>query len=56
MIYLTLTFVVRDDGFIADVFKETVVMPTYLLAFAVCDFKYLSNVTENWTVGKEFPE
>ncbi|XP_022293298.2 aminopeptidase N-like [Crassostrea virginica] len=40
-----------DDGFIADVFQETVVMPTYLLAFAVCDFKYLSNATENWTMN-----
>ncbi|XP_048768229.2 aminopeptidase N-like [Ostrea edulis] len=40
-----------DNGFIADVFAETVVMPTYLLAFAVCDFKYLSNVTTNWTMN-----
>lgn len=45
-----------DDGFIADVFQETVVMPTYLLAFAVCDFKYLSNVTENWTMKTYAPK
>lgn len=42
---------IAEDGFIADVFQETVVMPTYLLAFAVCDFKYLSSVTQNWTMN-----
>ena len=28
-----------------DLFQKTMVMPTYLLAFIVCDYSYLSTVT-----------
>ncbi|CAG2202846.1 ANPEP [Mytilus edulis] len=34
------------DGYFADIFEQTVVMPTYLLAFAVCDFPHKVNTTK----------
>ncbi|XP_076118297.1 aminopeptidase N-like [Mytilus galloprovincialis] len=33
-------------GYFADIFEQTVVMPTYLLAFAVCDFPHKVNTTK----------
>ncbi|XP_069131189.1 aminopeptidase N-like [Argopecten irradians] len=35
------------DGYIADVYDTTVIMPTYLVAFAFCDFLNVTNKTSN---------
>ncbi|CAH1789477.1 unnamed protein product [Owenia fusiformis] len=39
--------VARPDGLVADIYERTVKMPTYLLAFIVCDFAKTEGVTEN---------
>ena len=33
----------RTDNMVADYYEKTVIMPTYLLAFIVCDFGYLQD-------------
>ncbi|XP_067653450.1 uncharacterized protein [Haliotis asinina] len=35
----------REAGFVADIYHTTPIMSTYLVAFVVCDFQYLSNRT-----------
>ena len=40
-------YVFRGNGWIADRFNTTPIMSTYLLALIVCDFTYVSNMTEN---------
>ncbi|XP_021377931.1 uncharacterized protein LOC110466016 isoform X1 [Mizuhopecten yessoensis] len=35
------------DGYVADVYQESPVMSTYLVAMIVCDFQSTSNVTKN---------
>ena len=45
--------VCREDGWIADVFGETPVMSTYLLAFVVSDFKYTQKLTSRNTLVSE---
>ncbi|XP_076438167.1 uncharacterized protein LOC143277263 isoform X2 [Babylonia areolata] len=37
----------RGDGYVADRFEQTLITPTYLLAFIVADFKCLSNETKH---------
>ena len=37
----------RPNGFVADEYKVSEKMSTYLLAFIVCDFKKLTGKTKN---------
>ncbi|XP_067653154.1 aminopeptidase N-like [Haliotis asinina] len=38
-----------SDGMVAKPFKRTVVMPTYLLAFIICDYEYIEDIASNVT-------
>jgi aminopeptidase N len=35
--------VTRKNNMVADYYQKTVIMPTYLLAFIVCDFDYIED-------------
>ena len=37
----------KNDGYKYDDFMVTKIMPTYLLAFVVCDFQYIKVTTKN---------
>ncbi|XP_029650204.1 thyrotropin-releasing hormone-degrading ectoenzyme-like isoform X2 [Octopus sinensis] len=37
----------RNHSMVADVYKETPRMPTYLVAFVICDYKYVEQETNN---------
>ncbi|XP_014675061.1 PREDICTED: aminopeptidase N-like [Priapulus caudatus] len=40
----------RSNGWVADYYKTSVKMSTYLLAFLICDFEYKNSTAQNGTV------
>jgi aminopeptidase N len=49
MMMMMMTFVPRNatSGWVEDHFEQSMVMPTYLLAFIVCDYKSLSDMVDD---------
>ena len=43
--YLVIYF--RPNEMVADIFQRSVVMSTYTVAFAVCDFQYQESISPN---------
>ncbi len=46
-IHVLINVLIRGNGWLADVYRESPKMPTYLLAFIVCDFAYKEQNTSD---------
>lgn len=44
----------RSNDMVADVYKPTPMMSTYLLAFVICDYKYVNRTLQNGTLARVY--